>query len=177
MTQHQASVAGDSEATAAGQPQAQSSVVQERLKEIQRILENDPVDTAALGNSLTRLAKAFAIDLPGQVNSPLGGRQKLGLVPALPLPPVTAAGNTFFIEHSVDWSFSEGRRTLGDEDVDAVNLNSPTVDVLLRPKVVEAPLPEQSPTRRHIRSISPSVELTLTMQLDEIGRASCRDRV
>jgi hypothetical protein len=101
------------------------------------------------------------------VNPPLGGRQKLALVPTLPLAPVTAAGQTFFISNSVQWSFTEGGRAVPAEDIDAENLNSPAIDVLIKPRVVEAPPRAESPRPADIRLISPTVMLTLSMRVGD----------
>jgi hypothetical protein len=142
-----------------------SAAVSRLLGEIQHVLGVEPIDSITVAGQLKAVAEAFTLNPSGPVNPPLGGRQKLGLVPGLPLPPVTAAGQTFSISHSVNWSFSEGGRAVPAEDIDAENLNIPEIDVLIKPKVVEARPRAESPRDRDLRTVSPAVRLTLTLRL------------
>ena len=138
-------MSGSKRATAVPSRPRASTAVSRLLGQIQQTLGVEPIDSVALAGQLKALAEAFSLNLPARVNPPLGGRQKLGLVPELPLPPMTAAGQTFFISHSVDWSFSEDGRSVPAEDIDAENLKNPEIDVLIKPKVRE--LPPRCPDR------------------------------
>lgn len=143
------------------------SAVSRLLGQIQQTLGVAPVDTVALAGQLEALAESFTLDRAGPVNPPLAGRQNLALVPTLPLAPLTAAGQTFIISHSVEWSFSEGRQAVPAEDIDAESLNSPGIDVLIKPKLVEAPPRAESPRAGDIRLVAPTVTLTLTTRVGD----------